>query len=136
MHAATFVGGQAIAFRGLDDALATKYVEGSECCLIHIDNPQSAKQGVYVNPYVRVGYSSRAYESVHPDGSWLTYTDIFTGLWTNRLARWYTMPWFKEWRIRRSILTWEMEVPGRKEDGMICTINEMQVLVENGWAHV
>ncbi|KAH7144270.1 cryptococcal mannosyltransferase 1-domain-containing protein [Dactylonectria estremocensis] len=41
--AESFVGEQAIVFRGLDDTLAAQHLEGSECCLIHTDNPVSAK---------------------------------------------------------------------------------------------
>ena len=136
MPAASFLGDEAIYFRGIDDTLAAQHLEGSECCLIHTDHPASATRGLYLNPNVRVGYNRHAYEQVHSDGSWLTYKEIFFGLWKNRLVRWFTTPWFKEWRVWTLERAWEKQHPGRKEDGMICLINEMQVLVENGWAHV
>ncbi|KAH6983659.1 cryptococcal mannosyltransferase 1-domain-containing protein [Ilyonectria sp. MPI-CAGE-AT-0026] len=136
MPAASFVGENAIAFRGLDDKLAAQHLEASECCLVHTDNPSSPIRGVYLNPDVRVGYNRLAYDQVNPTGSWLTYTEIFTGQWKNRLARWFTTPWFKEWRVRSLQSAWEKQNPSRKEEGSICVINEMQVLVENGWAHV
>ncbi|KAH7140940.1 cryptococcal mannosyltransferase 1-domain-containing protein [Dactylonectria macrodidyma] len=132
MPAASFMGEQVMAFRGLDDTLAAQHLEASECCLIHADNPSSAKRGLYLNPNVRVGYNRRAYKQVSPTGSWLTYTEIFTGMWKNRLARWFMTPWLKEWRIRSLQSAWEKQNPCHKEAGSICIINEMQVLVKNG----
>lgn len=136
MPAAAFAGEKAIAFRGVDDTFAESHVEGSECCLVHTDNPASATKGVYLNPNVRVGYNGQAYKLVHPSGSWITYFDILTGLWKNRLVRWFTTPWFKELVIRRRQHSWEKQHPGREEPGTACLINEMQVLIGNGWAHV
>ncbi|KAM0431762.1 hypothetical protein ACHAPT_005012 [Fusarium lateritium] len=136
MPAASFVGSQGLTFRAIDDTLAAKHLEGSECCLIHADNPESETKGVYLNPNVRVGYDRRAYELVHPGGSWLTHAQILYGLWKNRLVRWFTTPWFKEWWVRSLERAWQREGSGRGENGMMCVINEMQVLVKNGWAHV
>ncbi|KPM42756.1 hypothetical protein AK830_g3821 [Neonectria ditissima] len=135
MPAATFTGDNAIAFRGIDDSLAAMHLEGSECCLIHADNPASATEGVYLNPNVRVGYSSLAYSILHPGTLWLTRFDVLTGLWKNRLSRWFTTPWFQERTVWSRVWKWEQQNPGRKEDGTMCLINEMQVLVSNGWAH-
>lgn len=138
MPANAFLGPQRLSFRGIDDGLAEQHLEGSECCLIHADNPESPKRGVYLNPNVRVGYNSDAYKVLHPaDGSpWPGYYEIWLGLWQNRLHRWFTTPAFKEWTCRRRQRTWEREKPGRDEKGWFCLINEMQVLVYNGWAHV
>lgn len=136
MHAAAFTGEQAISFRGIDDTLAESHLEASECCLIHIDNPASAARGVFLNPNVRVGYTSQAYDLVHPSGSWVTYLDIFIGQWTNRLSRWFSVVLIKEWIVLRRERKWEKQSPHRKERGTLCLINEMQVLVSNGWAHV
>ncbi|KAL6353097.1 hypothetical protein LRP88_13585 [Fusarium phalaenopsidis] len=136
MPAASFVGDQGLTFRAIDDSFAAKHLEGSECCLIHADNPESQTRGVYLNPNVRVGYDRRAYELIHPSGSWLTHTQILSGLWKSRLARWFTTPWFKEWWVRSLEREWQRQNPGRSENGMMCVINEMQVLVHNGWAHV
>ncbi|RSL44406.1 hypothetical protein CEP53_011238 [Fusarium sp. AF-6] len=136
MPAASFVGDQGLTFRAIDDSLAANHLEGSECCLIHADNPESETRGVYLNPNVRVGYDRRAYELVHSSGSWLTHTQILYGLWKNRLARWFTTPWFKEWWVRGLERALQRQNPGHSENGMMCVINEMQVLVHNGWAHV
>ncbi|KAM5373019.1 hypothetical protein ACJZ2D_007230 [Fusarium nematophilum] len=137
MPAAAFTGDNAISFRGVDDTLAASHLEASECCLIHADNPASPDQGVYLNPNVRVGYSRQAYDAVHSgNGSWLSHKEIWIGLWRNRLARWFTTPLFKEWMIKRMVQKWKNQEPGRREAGPFCVINEMQVLVERGWAHV
>ncbi|KAK3934056.1 cryptococcal mannosyltransferase 1-domain-containing protein [Diplogelasinospora grovesii] len=136
MPAAAFYGEEGLAFRGIDDSLAEFHVEGSECCLIHADNPASYTLGVYLNPNVRVGYNSRAYQLVHPDGPWLGYLEIWSGLWKNRFYRWFTTVWIKEWVVRNRQSKWEHQQAGRQEKGTFCLINEMQVLLANGWAHV
>lgn len=138
MPAEPFVSSSALRFRGVTDSLATHHLEGSECCLIHADNPLSKTRGVFLNPRVRVGYNLPAYQATHPaDGSepWLSVWDIFTGLWANRLRRWVTLP-FDRWVVRRRVGRWEKEGLGNREPGEFCLINEMQVLVDNGWAHV
>ncbi|KAI5461790.1 cryptococcal mannosyltransferase 1-domain-containing protein [Mariannaea sp. PMI_226] len=136
MPTTPFIGDETISFRAIDDALAGSHLEGSECCLIHVDNPASATQDLYLNPNVRVGYNREAYDSVHSDGSWLSYSEIFIGLWKNRLVRWFTTPWFKEWRVRSLTHVWEGQSPDRTENGTMCMINEMHVLTTKGWAHV
>ena len=137
MSPSTFTGTQGLKFRGIDDTLAQSHLEGSECCLIHADNPASRTRGVYLNPNVRVGYNLPAYKAVHPEGSyWLHTSQIWMGLLKNRLARWFTTPWFKEMRVRGKVRTWEREAEGREEPGVFCLINEMQVIVENGWKHL
>jgi hypothetical protein len=138
MPATPFLPSNELRFRGVSDSLAAYHVEGSECCLIHSDNPLSRTQGVFMNPRVRVGYNSAAYLATHPgDDSWLSSFEILSGLWENRLRRWLTTPMFKEWIVRRRVKRWKLgDMHGKKEDGVSCLINEMQVLVENGWAHV
>ncbi|KAK3687693.1 cryptococcal mannosyltransferase 1-domain-containing protein [Podospora appendiculata] len=136
MPTSAFTGSQGLNFRGIDDTLAQLHLEGSECCLIHADNPASRTRGVYLNPAVRVGYNIQAYNAVHPEGSWLSAYSIWTGLWKNRLARWTTTPWFKEQRVRRRVHKWEQGEEWREEAGEFCLINEMQVIVSNGWAHL
>lgn len=138
MPAEPFVSSSALRFRGITDSLATHHLEGSECCLIHADNPLSKTRGVFLNPRVRVGYNLPAYQATHPaDGSepWLSVWDIFIGLWANRLRRWVTFS-FDRWVVRRRVGQWEKEGLGNREPGEFCLINEMQVLVDNGWAHV
>lgn len=136
MPASTFTGENGSSFRGIDDSLAEYHLEASECCLIHADNPASDTRGVFLNPNVRVGYDSHAYKLVHRNGSWLSRYEIWVGLWRNRFRRWFTTPLLKEHRVRKIVNDWRRQKPGRKEQGEFCMIDEMQVLVENGWAHV
>ncbi|OAQ97990.1 hypothetical protein LLEC1_03544 [Akanthomyces lecanii] len=77
MPADPFVSPTKLRFRGIPDSLALQHLEGSECCLIHADNPLSKTLGA-----------------------------------------------------------WQKEDSARHEPGVFCLINEMQVLAENGWAHV
>ncbi|KPM43845.1 hypothetical protein AK830_g2692 [Neonectria ditissima] len=135
MPAGPFVSSSQLRFRAVSDTLATHHLEGSECCLIHADNPLSKARGVFVNPRVRVGYNLAAYEGTHGAGPWLSVWDIFAGLWVNRLCRWTTVP-FRGWVVRRRVARWEKEGLGNREPGEFCLINEMQVLAHNGWAHV
>ncbi|KAH1515128.1 hypothetical protein KXX29_000456 [Aspergillus fumigatus] len=131
-----FVSATPLRFRGIPDSLAVFHLEGSECCLIHADNPLSGHQGVYLNPKVRVGYNGPAYEAVHPAGSWLSPQYIALALWENRFRRWATTSLFKKFVVRRRLAQWKALSSGRHEPGEFCLINEMQVLVANGWAHV
>ncbi|KAK4218612.1 glycosyltransferase [Rhypophila decipiens] len=136
-----FTGTNGLKFRGIPDSLAQHHLEGSECCLIHADNPASRTRGVFLNPTVRVGYNKEAYEKVHPEGGnkiWLSTFGVYTGIWKSRLARWFSSPWLKEQFVRGRIHTWETEAPdeNREEPGEFCLINEMQVIVENGWKHL
>ncbi|TFA98528.1 hypothetical protein CCMA1212_009638 [Trichoderma ghanense] len=136
MPADPFVSSTKLRFRAVSDSLAAHHLEGSECCLIHADNPLSKSKGVYLNPRVRVGYNYPAYAATHPPGrSWVSTWDIFTGLWENRIRRWTTWT-FDRWVVRSRVRRWEKEKSGNREPGEFCLINEMQVLVENGWAHV
>lgn len=136
MPASAFTGANALRFRGVPDSLAERHLEGSECCLIHADNPASVEKGVYLNPNVRVGYGGPAYDTIHPKGPWLSSFRIVTGLWKNRFRRWLTTSSIKESVVLRRVKTWEQERAGRRERGTFCLINEMQILVDNGWAHV
>ena len=125
-----------LTFRGIPDSLAKSHLEGSECCLIHADNPLSSNQGVWLNPNVRVGYDPTAYAAVNPaDGSWLSSFSIMSGLWKNRLLRWFTTQWFTENTVNRRLSRWESESPANKELGPFCLADEMQVLMDYGWAH-
>ncbi|KAG6263708.1 hypothetical protein E4U48_006555 [Claviceps purpurea] len=127
-----------LRFRGVPDSLAQYHLEGSECCLIHADNPLSRTRGVYLNPRVRVAYNAAAYEATHPDaGSWVSAWDIFRGIWENRLRRWTTsMVTLKGIVVRSRLKRWGRQKKGNEEPGAFCLINEMQVLAHNGWAHV
>lgn len=127
-----------LLFRGVPDSLAEYHVEGSECCLIHADNPESPRKGVWLNPMVRVGYSSSAYHAVHssPSEVSLSVRTILEGLWENRFRRWFTSPWFETSIVSSRLAAWHSIDNSNEEKGTACLINEMQVLVENGWAHV
>ncbi|KAH7171040.1 glycosyltransferase family 69 protein [Dactylonectria macrodidyma] len=138
MPAEPFISSSALRFRAVTDSLASHHLEGSECCLIHADNPLSKTRGVFLNPHVRVGYNLPAYQATHPasdNESWLSVWDIFFGLWVNRLRRWTALP-FERWVVRRRVGQWKKEGLGRREPGEFCLINEMQVVIDNGWAHV
>ena len=134
--------GAALKFRGIGDGLAGEHLEGSECCLVHADNPFSDTRGVWVNTAVRVGYSGRAYDAVHDarGAVWPNSREVVWGVWRNRVGRWVRSVVVKEARVAGRVKKWREE--GRKigeervERGGFCLINEMQVLRENGWAHV
>jgi hypothetical protein len=135
MPAEPFVSGK-LRFRGISDSLAASHLEGSECCLIHIDNPlHTLQKRTYVNPQVRVGYNGKAYDDVHPQVLLQSSWKMYKALWENRFRRWATSPWLKEWKVRSRVAAWRGKTGGR-EGGEVCLINEMQVLAENGWAHV
>jgi hypothetical protein len=141
-----------LRFRGISDSLAATHLEGSECCLIHADNPMSAQKGVWLNPNVRVGYNAPAYDCVHPSAgaggggsisscngqAWMSTRQILWGVWQSRLRRWFTTDALKTWTVLSRLENWMKEdsTETRAEPGSFCLINEMQVLVANGWAHV
>lgn len=135
MPAAPFVASPPLRFRGIPDSLASLHLEGSECCLVHVDNPLRVEKRTYVNPLVRVGYNGDAYNAVHPQELLLSSWQIFKALWVNRFLRWVWSPRFKEWKVHKQVTKWS-SVSKQHEAGEICLINEMQVLIENGWAHV
>ena len=129
--------GGPLEFRGISDSLAKKHLEGSECCLVHVDNPLTKTRGVWQNPAVRVGYNPEAYEAVHTaqGGVWPGLRGCVVGVWRNRVARLMTNPWFKERIVKRRVMKWN-EQTQEDEKGVSCLINEMQTLIINGWAHV
>lgn len=127
-----------LRFRGIDDSLALSHLEGSECCLIHADNAQSpfkssARSGVWINPKVRVGYNFPAYlyQRMHMYG-WSEYLiSIPVRMGTSLLG----LPW-KKGSIEGRLKQWKEEDTTRDEQGGFCLVDEMHVLVENGWKHV
>ncbi|KAL8821921.1 MAG: hypothetical protein Q9191_007215 [Dirinaria sp. TL-2023a] len=131
-----FTGIDALSFRGIDDSLASYHVEGSECCLVHADNPLTASKGVWINPNVRVGYSPQAYESVHSSVPWPGVGGAWLGLWRNRAGRFFSSEKWRRNTVDAKLKQWGAAQQSRFEPGRYCLINEMQVLVENGWAHV
>ncbi|KAA6410976.1 MAG: polysaccharide export (CAP59) [Lasallia pustulata] len=133
-----YSGNNPLQFRGIPDSLALHHLEGSECCLIHADNPLTPLYGVWLNPSVRVGYNPEAYAAVHPDGAtfWPPATEAIRGIWWNRIWRWVTPTFHKRWLISGRLRKWKREGNERHEPGVQCLIKEMQVLIWNGWAHV
>lgn len=131
-----FVSKSPLRFRGIPDSLAALHLEGSECCLIHVDNPLVAKKQIYVNPNVLVGYNPEAYNAVHPQRILRSHLRILTALWENRIRRWVTSPRLRASRVQKTIEKWQGISKGNEERGGVCVINEMQVLAENGWAHL
>ena len=154
--------GAPLAFRGIDDSLADLHLEGSECCLIHADNPLTAQMGVWLNPSVRVGYDAAAYEAVRasaapaPTTATTAMTTVVTapgrrypgafwtivGGWSNRLNRWHAgvQSALEARTVRGRLERWRAETPGaaaaRYEPGEACLINEMQIMWSNGWMHL
>ncbi|KAL9634195.1 MAG: hypothetical protein Q9164_004240 [Protoblastenia rupestris] len=126
----------ALKFRGIPDSLAAHHLEGSECCLIHTDNPLTSTHGVWLNPHVRVGYSVEAYDAVHGSHPWPSTLSVIRGIWSNRFWRWTTSTALKDAKVYHRLKQWKAVDAGRSESGTQCLINEMQVLVANGWAHV
>ncbi|KAI4172466.1 MAG: hypothetical protein LQ343_003556 [Gyalolechia ehrenbergii] len=134
--AAPFYHKPELRFRGIPDSLARYHLEGSECCLIHADNPLAASRGVWLNPSVRVGYNAEAYDKVQSN-PWPSIVGSIKGLWKNRIWRWLTPTFHKKLTIRGRLRKWTRKGWGEiSEREMYCLINEMQVLVANGWAHV
>ncbi|KAL8808933.1 MAG: hypothetical protein Q9200_003880 [Gallowayella weberi] len=122
-----------LCFRGIPDSLAQYHLEASECCLIHADNPLPNTHGVWLNPSVKVGYTAEAYRKIHTDVTW---SSAVFGIWKHRLLRWAKLTGFKAWRVNSRIRKWRRNFEAENEPGHHCMINEMQVLVANGWAHV
>jgi hypothetical protein len=134
MDASPFYPPTPLSFRGIPDSLSTSHLEASECCLIHFDNPLTSSKGVWLNPLVRVGYSAEAYEAVNHargESSWVGWVGVVHGCWENRVLRWFTTDWVEGWEVSRRVRRW-----GSEERGLKCLVDEMQVLVGNGWAHV
>jgi hypothetical protein len=67
LKARDIVSQTSLQFRGIPDSLATYHVEGSECCLIHTDNPLRATKGIWMNPNVRVTFNESTYPLVNPN---------------------------------------------------------------------
>lgn len=145
MDAAPFTAAeQPLKFRGIPDQLAALHLEGSECCLVHADNPLNSSKGVWLNANVRTAYGAAAYDIVNsaPRRVWPLPTERIMGMWRNRLARLFSgiRAFVEDWVVWRRVQSWMAEEPAagmlNEEAGVHCLIDEMQVLVENGWKHV
>lgn len=135
MPAEPFIGNHPLRFRGTNDSLAKHHLEGSECCLIHADNPLSASKGIFLNPVVKVGYNMTAYNAVHSSKATMSPVRMYAQIWQSRTLRWLTTPWFKERVVHNRVTKWTEESK-EKEPGEYCLVNEMQVIFQRGWKHV
>ncbi|KAL2816918.1 cryptococcal mannosyltransferase 1-domain-containing protein [Aspergillus granulosus] len=126
MATEAFYSTSGIRFRGIPDELAAAHLEASECCLIHADNILSGRRGVYLNPFVRVGYDAATNQATDLINSRLSTWEIFESIWENRLRRWFTFPNLARWPLRRKVSGWESQDEKRKERGDFCLINEIQ----------
>jgi hypothetical protein len=94
-------------------------------------------KGVWINPNVRVAYNSGANRNVNGEGEWPTSYRKVGGVWANRwhlTTGWY-LRWKEKWVVDRAVKRWADE-EGRREEGKWCLADSMQVLVDNGWAHI
>lgn len=120
-----------LTFRAIPTSLAQLHVEASECCLIHADNPLSDTSGVFVNPAVRVGYGTSAYDAAQ---RLLSVAAAITGVSHNRVRRWFTTALRRDWVVAPRVRDWEAK--GGREAGAFCLVDEMQVLTDEGCTHV
>lgn len=130
-------------FRGIPDSLAAYHLEGSECCLINTDIARGLWwRGVWVNPNVRVSYNAMSDRIVRTaSGVWPGRFMRVIGIWKIRWASLAGGPRraLAKQAVRLRVKKWEMQAPkGEKriEFGESCIVDEMQVLVYNGWKHV
>ena len=140
--AAPFYGDDALEFRGIDDSLADLHLEGSECCLIHADNPLSSDpgRGVWLNPNVRVGYDVAVYRQIRGrfPGAWAS----IRGTWVNRWLGYKSIVQFalEQRTVYQRLAKWAAATPDgeqpRRERGVECLINEKQIMWQNGWKHL
>ncbi|KAG0639900.1 cryptococcal mannosyltransferase 1-domain-containing protein [Tuber brumale] len=127
--AAPFLLPSNLRFRGVPDSLAKWHVEGSECCLIHYDNPVSGK-GVWLNPNVRVAYRVKGWELIRRGVGWPGRWEKVWGGVVGIVTAVLRLPW-GDGKVAGRIREW-----GGSEPGADCLIDEMQVLVHNGWKHL
>ncbi|EMC98548.1 glycosyltransferase family 69 protein [Baudoinia panamericana UAMH 10762] len=134
--AAPFYDANPLVFRALPDSLAVSHLEASECCLIHADNPLTRSKGVWINPNVRVAYNGSSYDAMNA-GTWPSSWSISKGLWLNRGLRWMRALglWRKDHSKEAKLKAWRRQDPANTESGESCVIDEMQILVWNGWGH-
>lgn len=69
-------------------------------------------------------------------GAWPALGPSIRGVWANRIWRWIIPTLLKSSKINRRLKMWMKENSQNYEPGVDCLINEMQVLIINGWAHV
>lgn len=142
MDTTSFYNG--LTFRGIPDSLASKHLEGSECCLIHADMNASTPHhsGIYVNPAARVGYTPEAYDLTHfgNQETFLSATQYVLAMYLHRLNRVRTTSARKQMGVvTKRVAKWkqyeENSLEKREEVGEMCLIDEMHLLIWNGWKH-
>lgn len=138
-----------LRFRGLPDSLAVMGLEASECCLIHADliARKQAQKGIFINPAARSGYERAAWDLTHlpPDDNFVSLYQYISGVYYMRLARWKidgvsSSAGQNMRRIYEKIAGWADTGKAlgetREEVGDYCAIEEMHILIWNGWKHV
>jgi hypothetical protein len=133
-----------LTFRGIPDSLASKHLEGSECCLIHADLNATVPHhsGIYVNPAARVGYTPLAYELTHfgVEETFISATQYVLAMYLHRLNQIRTPSARKQMSVvTKRVGKWreyeENSLEKREENGEMCLIDEMHLLIWNGWKH-
>ena len=120
-----------LRFRSIPDSLAKFHVEASECCLIHYDNPISTTAGVWINPAVRVGYSSEAYAAV-TRGEWPTTSELRWGKWKSKWTWWIRDP-IPSLKTSLRVWLWRRRYPNISEPGFACVQDIAMVITADGW---
>lgn len=120
-----------LRFRSIPDSLAKFHVEASECCLVHYDNPISLTAGVWINPTVRVGYSSQAYAAV-TGREWPTTSELRWGKWKSKRTWWIRDP-IPSLKASFRIWLWRRKYPNISEPGFACVQDLAMVITTDGW---
>ncbi|RMZ76344.1 hypothetical protein DV738_g4989, partial [Chaetothyriales sp. CBS 135597] len=135
-----------LRFRAISDSLAAKHLEASECCLINADLAAmgAAEHGIYINPAVRVAYTEQAYNLTHTGSDtastgFITPSDYLFASWLFRLAQWVESSASKalDQKVHSRVVKWQQDntLERRNETGEMCLIDEMHLLIWNGWKH-
>jgi hypothetical protein len=97
-----------------------------------------------LNPKVRVAYNNVSDVIVNPvGGTWPSRGVKLKGVWKYRWIRWseWLSRWLRDRRVAMRLEAWKNEARKEGEDknvelGTVCLVDEMQVLLSNGWMHV
>ncbi|RMD40777.1 hypothetical protein DV735_g4379, partial [Chaetothyriales sp. CBS 134920] len=133
-----------LRFRAISDSLAAKHLEASECCLINADLAAmgAAEHGIYINPAVRVAYTDKAYNLTHTGADatgFITASNYLLATWLFRLAGWVESSASRalDEKVHSRVAKWQHDntLEHRNETGEMCLIDEMHLLIWNGWKH-
>jgi hypothetical protein len=113
-----------------------------------------------VHPGAALSSVPEGYDEAEQEGPWISAAEVFVGIWKNRFRRWLTTDVLKTGIVQHRLEEWRKTIRSSTKEGMpaagegsrtdnenleggledekgkFCLINEMQVLVANGWAHV